>query len=212
MPRNSLWINFISLAFTNDKVCLTNDYYTINLNDPGKFLIKADNVEEQHCYFNIKTNGRLYNTFISKGIRNSASKIDYTRFQIEHALGKSKTTETYNTTAELKELLENGTSAAGSEAEVNRNYYSNAESRYKGVGRKLDLIREGTKPEKNQQDQDFFLYDGAYAKKKKKRKYKKHGALEKSYDNLRIKAQHFLMNHAYSRLNNNDYLINLFYK
>ena len=108
MPRNSLWINFISLAFTNNKVCLTNDYYTINLNDPGKFLIKADNVEEQHCYFNIKTNDRLYNTFISKGIRNSASKIDYTHFQIEHALGKSKTTETYNTTAELKELLEMG--------------------------------------------------------------------------------------------------------
>lgn len=46
--------------------------------------------------------------FFHKRIRKSTSKIDYVNFQIERKLGKSKTTEAYDATVELKELQENG--------------------------------------------------------------------------------------------------------
>ena len=121
---------FISLANRNDKVCLTIDCRGINPNGPGEFGTETDNAKEQHCYFNITTNDKLCNVFISKRIRSSPSKIDSVYFQSEHVLGKSKTTETCDATAELKEVLENGASATESEAD--------AEFRYKEIEGKLE--------------------------------------------------------------------------
>ena len=139
MPRNSLLINrlFISLANRNDNVCHTIDCRGINPNSPGKFRTKADNPEEQHCYFNIKTNEKLHNTFIGKTIRNSTSKIDSVHFQNERVLGKSKTREKYDATAELKELLENGAGAISSAESESRN------ERVKGKVERCDSTENG---------------------------------------------------------------------
>ena len=103
-------------------------------------------------------------TFISKRIRNNAFKIDSVYFQIKRVLGKRKSAETFDATVELEELLENGTIAAGSV--VSGNHYSSVKSRFKGAGGKLEKynwIGNRTR-KKNQQDQDFFLCDGAYTK------------------------------------------------
>lgn len=57
VPKNVLWLNrlFLTLAGKNGKSCLTIDWRGINWNSPGK----ADNVEEQVCYLNVKTNNKL---------------------------------------------------------------------------------------------------------------------------------------------------------
>ena len=57
VPKNVLWLNrlFLTLAGKNGKSCLIIDWRGINWNSPGK----ADNVEEQVCYLNVKTNNKL---------------------------------------------------------------------------------------------------------------------------------------------------------
>lgn len=91
----------------SDNVCLTVSCRGINPKGPGRVRAKANETEEQHCYFNIKTNHKLHNTFVRNRIRNSTFDIDSVHFQMELVLGKSKTSETYDATAELKELLGN---------------------------------------------------------------------------------------------------------
>lgn len=43
----------------------------INPNGLGKYRTKADNLEEQACYFNLKNKDKLLNALPSKRIRNS---------------------------------------------------------------------------------------------------------------------------------------------
>ena len=96
---------FFSLANRNDNACLTSDCRGINPKSRDKIRTRADNtVVEQRCYFNIRANDRLYNTFIRKGIRNSASDINSIQFQSKRLTGRSKSSEAYNTTLELRKL------------------------------------------------------------------------------------------------------------
>ena len=64
----------------------------------------ADDAKEQFCYFNVKTNYRLYNTFISKRILQT----DSIHFQICRVLSTAKKSNktTFSTTSELTNLLE----------------------------------------------------------------------------------------------------------
>ena len=114
VPGASLLINrfFIILANRNDNTCLISDCRSINPNGPGNFRTRADDVEEQQCYFHIRANDELCNTFISKRVRNFSPEIDYIQFKIKRVVSKSKTCETFNATSELRELLDNGTATA----------------------------------------------------------------------------------------------------
>ena len=70
-------------------------------------------MEEQTCNFNIKNNDKIFNTFLSKWIGSSNLKKTAIHFQIEWAQSSSKNSKTFDTTVELKSLIENGTSFIG---------------------------------------------------------------------------------------------------
>lgn len=70
-------------------------------------------MEEQTYNFNIKNNDKIFNTFLSKWIGSSNLKKTAIHFQIEWAQSSSKNSETFDTTVELKSLIENGTSYIG---------------------------------------------------------------------------------------------------
>ena len=78
LPQNSFWLNrfFVDLANRNQKICLTLDCLGINPNGLGKYRTKADNLEEQTCYFNLKNKDKLLNALPSKRIRNSEAPND----------------------------------------------------------------------------------------------------------------------------------------
>ena len=67
----SLWLNrvFTDLANSHEKHCLTIDCGYIYQNEPGRYRSSADNPEKQVCYFNKPNDDVIYNTFISKRIK-----------------------------------------------------------------------------------------------------------------------------------------------
>ena len=67
VPKKSLWI---SRFFCRG----------ISLNGLGKFRIRADDTEEQSCYYNIRINDKLYNTFMRKRVRNTSSDMNSIQF------------------------------------------------------------------------------------------------------------------------------------
>ena len=96
------------------------------------------------------------------------------------------------------------------QVQLNQKLGSNATSLSSPNTRELkenlkNVIREETKPEKNVQDQDFFLCDDSYTKKKK-REYNSHDVFAKKYNNTRIMARILLTNIAYSWLNKSNHL------
>ena len=66
-----MWINrvFINLANQDERNCLTIDCSRTNKNGPGRYRTKADNPEQQVCYFNEPQNDQSYNVFISERIK-----------------------------------------------------------------------------------------------------------------------------------------------
>ena len=57
------------------KESLTIDCGGINPNRRYKFRTEADNREEQHCYFNISSNNKLYHTYFAERLLNRDFKI-----------------------------------------------------------------------------------------------------------------------------------------
>ena len=51
---------------------------------------KSDDGKEQRCYFNIRTNDKLRNTFISKTLKDICSHTDSIQFQIEQLLSRNE--------------------------------------------------------------------------------------------------------------------------
>lgn len=66
---------------------------------------KSDDGKEQHCYFNIRTNDKLRNTFISKTLKNISSHTDSIQFQIEQLVRRNENNKTCDATLEQTELL-----------------------------------------------------------------------------------------------------------
>ena len=101
VPVRSMWINrvFINLANQDERNCLTIDCSGINKNGPGRYRTKADNPEQQVCYFNEPRNDQSYNVFISERIKSgNFEKGIY--FKIDRV--KSKTdSRTFNTKQKL---------------------------------------------------------------------------------------------------------------
>ena len=54
VPTNQIWVNrlYFQISNSKEKLCLTIDTRDPNDFGPGKFRTRADNGQEQHCYFN----------------------------------------------------------------------------------------------------------------------------------------------------------------
>lgn len=116
--------------------------------------------------------------FLSKGRRD----FEKHQFEIEKVISKSEGGGNYNYSAsiELRNLSdENSTNSIGSNAETGfpGGGYPNCITRISSrqFGREIETKRGNTrnvdydkKPPKNQQDQDFFLWDERFRKKKEK--------------------------------------------
>ena len=68
ISQYGLWISrlFIELANRNDRVCLTFDCSSINIDGPGNFRTETDNPDFQTCYYNVANDEQVYNEFVSK--------------------------------------------------------------------------------------------------------------------------------------------------
>ena len=91
IPQKSIWLNkiFIDLANSGEEIfCLTIDFSGQNLKSPSKFRSNADKLDFQTCYFNVGSDEQVYNTFLSRRIRDDDFK-NSIHFKIEKI--KSKT-------------------------------------------------------------------------------------------------------------------------
>ena len=91
IPQKLIWLNrlFIDLANSGEeKVYLTIDCSGQNSNDPSKFRLNADKPNFRICYFNMASDEQVYDTFLSRHIRDNEFK-NLVQFKIEKI--KSKT-------------------------------------------------------------------------------------------------------------------------
>ena len=85
-----MWINklFIESANRKEKICLTIDCNGVDINRPGRFRTKAENLLEQVCDLNFLNNDQLLNVFLTKRI-NPENLTDGINFQIDRAKSKA---------------------------------------------------------------------------------------------------------------------------
>ena len=121
IPHASLWISrlFIELANRNDKVCLTLDCSNKNRDGPGRFRSKADNPDNQFCYFNSPNNEQVYNEFVSRRIKISESENDF-HFEIIKVKSKTNKNISFNATNKLQELNKNNDTMTSRSSETFR--------------------------------------------------------------------------------------------
>ena len=94
-------------------------------------------MEERCCYFSNGRNDKLWNTFISKRLKNNSSGTDSIQFQIEWLVSRRQSSETYDATSKLGELLDDDRGTHRS-VETSEREYPNAEYRSKQVGGKIE--------------------------------------------------------------------------
>ena len=68
LPNQQVWLNklYFQISNSKEKQCLTIDTRDINEFGPGKFKTRADNGEEQTCYFNRNKSGIHFTSFYAK--------------------------------------------------------------------------------------------------------------------------------------------------
>ena len=91
-----MWLTrvFLDLANRDERSCLTIECTTINKNGPSRYRTKADNPDEQVCYFNEPNSDQAYNIFIRKRI-NPGNFEKGIYFKIDHVQSKTDR-ETFN--------------------------------------------------------------------------------------------------------------------
>ena len=96
VPVSSMWLTrvFLDLANRDERSCLTIECTTINKNGPSRYRTKADNPDEQVCYFNEPNSDQVYNIFIRKRI-NPGNFEKGIYFKIDHVQTKTDR-ETFN--------------------------------------------------------------------------------------------------------------------
>ena len=84
IPIRQLWLNrlFTNLANSHEKNCLTINCGYENKNGPGRFRTQAENPEKQVCYFGKPNDDQVYNTFLSRRVKEGDFK-NKLYFQIE---------------------------------------------------------------------------------------------------------------------------------
>ena len=110
-----LWIRklFIELANRNNRVFLTLDCSSVNIDGPGKFQTEANNLDFQTCCYNVANDEQVHNEFVSKRI-NSNDANDRIQFKIIHLKSKANREEKFDATDELRDLTKNDTATTGS--------------------------------------------------------------------------------------------------
>ena len=68
LPNQQVWLNklYFQISNSKEKQCLTIDTTDINEFGPEKFRTRADNGEEQTCYFNRNKSDTHFTTFNAK--------------------------------------------------------------------------------------------------------------------------------------------------
>ena len=79
-------------------------------NGPGRFRTQAGSTQKQTCYYNIENDDKFFKFFLRKCIKQSNLKKTDIHFQIEGVQIRSKNTETFDATAELKSLIKSSAS------------------------------------------------------------------------------------------------------
>ena len=127
IPQKSIWLNrlFIDLANLNEKVCLTINCSGINSNKPSKFRSNAEKPDFQTCYFNVGNDKQIYNTFISRRLKDNEFE-NSIHFKIEKV--KSKTcSDIFDARFELGNL-KNGSSNAENDESIRTRYFERTNS------------------------------------------------------------------------------------
>ena len=116
---------FIDLANLNEKVCLIIYCSGINLYGPGKFRSNAEKPGFQVCDFNVGKDEQIYNTFISRRLKEEEFK-NGIHFKIEKV--KSKTcSDNFDAKLEL-ENLKDGLSSVGNDESIRSRYFERTNS------------------------------------------------------------------------------------
>ena len=70
VPTNQIWPNRLYFQISNspENICLTVDTRGVNDFGPAKFRTRADNGQEQHCYFNRSYTDSRYKCFLAKRV------------------------------------------------------------------------------------------------------------------------------------------------
>ena len=97
VPTNQIWLNrlFFQISNSQEKTCLTVDTRNINDFGPGKFKTRADNAQEQHCYFNRSNTDSRFKCFLAKRVE---SEQDRPVFSVTKQNYYCLTTEPYKST------------------------------------------------------------------------------------------------------------------
>ena len=97
VPTNQIWLNrlYFQISNSQEKTCLTVDTRNINDFGPGKFRTRADNAQEQHCYFNRSNTDSRFKCFLAKRVE---SEQDRPVFSVTEQNYCCLTTEPYKST------------------------------------------------------------------------------------------------------------------
>ena len=147
-------------------------------------------MQKQTCYFNIENDDKLFNFFIRKCIKQSNLKETDIRFQIEGVQSRSKNTETFDATVELKSLIKNSSSNIRNGKSQKSTNFSRENFDGNGV-KKISKIK-------------ISFCSMKFIKKEGNEK-KKHW----QYQNIvigRLKQEPFKKNLSYQRISKNDHL------
>ena len=70
VPTNQIWLNrlYFQVSNSQEKTCLTVDTRNINDFGPEKYRSRADNAQEQHCYFNRSNTDSQFKCFLAKRV------------------------------------------------------------------------------------------------------------------------------------------------
>ena len=68
VPTNQIWLNrlYFQISNSQEKNCLTIDTRDSNEFGPGKFRTRANNAEEQYCYFNRTNTDSRFKRYLAK--------------------------------------------------------------------------------------------------------------------------------------------------
>ena len=183
------------MAKLNKKVCLTIDRTGQNSNGSGKYRSNADKPDFQTCYFNVRSDEQIYNTFLSRRLKDNEFK-NSIHFRIEKI--RSKTCgDIFDAKFELENLKNDTANGKFSKPDgtINFEQSNSTDNKFYGSGGTTTTQQQPSDLEIL--DQNFYMGINVDQKKKETaiviKQRKKYGA-------TKVKAQNFLTNVSYKTL------------
>ena len=90
IPTNQIWLNrlYFQISNSREKTCLnprdTNDF------GPGIFRTRADNAQEQHCYFNRSNTDSRFNCFLAKRVTQQHDRLVFSIVERNYCLANEQ--------------------------------------------------------------------------------------------------------------------------